>query len=279
VGPWLAIAGAGYVFAADCGAGVSNLEVIATADDVSSAYGDLDVPRFEAARDREYGLLPCLAEPLTPAAAAAYHRVVAIDAFVAGDQEGSSRAFRSVVAAYPAWRLPSDTVPRNHPLRAAFDTAATAPAGPEVSLPVPLDATLLVDGHTSLALPTDRPAVLQWLDATGSVSWTRFLGAGEPPPEYAAAPEDARAAYLARNVISLAPRRKPVELVVMSGGLLGASAALYGGALQRQAQFQDPATPYADLGSLRSQTNGLLLGAAVAGLGGVGSGALAVVRW
>ncbi len=276
---WIRIVLAAASAAEPCGPGATNVGLVAAADEVSDAFAELDVPRFEAARDRALALLPCLAEPLTPAAAAAVHRVGAIDAFVAGDEPGAAGAFRSVVAAYPAWRLPSDTVPRGHPLRLAFDAAVGAPPGPVASLPVPLDATLLLDGRTSLDLPTDRPVILQWIDGAGAVSWTRRLSSGEPPPEYVAAPEDARAAYLERNVITLSPRRRPVELVVTAGALGVASAALYGGAVARGATFRDADTPYDDLGAIRTQTNGLLVGAAVSFAGALGTGALAVVRW
>lgn len=276
---WLSFALAAAALADPCGSEATNVGLLAAAADVSDAFAELDVPRFEAARDRAAALLPCLAEPLTPAAAAAVHRVGAIDAFVVGDEPGAVSAFRSAVAAYPAWRLPSDTVPRGHPLRLAFDAAVTAAPGPTSTLPVPLDATLLVDGRAALDLPLDRPVILQWIDGLGAVAWTRRLASGEPPPAYAAAPEDARAAYLARSVITLAPRRRPVALALTSGGLAVGAAALYGGALASGAAFRDPSTPYDDLGAIRTRTHGLLIGAATSLAGALASGSVAIARW
>lgn len=264
---------------AACLGGATNVAVIAAADEVSDAYGALDVPRFEAARGRTFELVPCLSEPLTSAGAAAVHRVVALDAFVAGDLPGVERAFRSVVAAYPSWRLPSDTVPRVHPLREAFDRAAAAPPGAVTALPVPLDATVLLDGRTSLDWPVDRPVVAQWLDGTGAVGWTRFAAAGEPPPDYVTAPEDARAAYLERNVIQLRVDRKPVELVVTAAALAAVSGGLYAGAVATRGQFEDPTTAHDRLDALRARTNGLVLGSSVAVAGALGTGALAIARW
>ncbi len=245
----------------------------------TAAFADLDLVGFEAARDEAFRALPCLGEALTPAAAAGYHRVIAMDAFVAQDAAATEAAFAALLSAYPAWRLPSSVAPRGHPLRTAFEAAEARPSSGVVGLPVPLEATLLVDGRHTLDYPTDRPSVLQLLDAAGAVSWTTFHAAGEPAPDYVAAPEDARAAYLEQAVILAPTRRKPVELVITAAGLAVGSAALWATAAGQERQFTDPTTPYGDLGALQARTNTLLVGAAALGAGAAATGAVAVVRW
>ena len=255
------------------------LSLESAAASATQAFAALDLDAFERARDESMVLLPCLEEPITASAASGYYRVLAMDAFIAQDLEGAEAAFGSLRDAYPGYRLSSNVAPRNHPLRVRFDAAAIRVWAQPIEVAVPLEATLLIHGRHRLTLPTDRPAIAQLLDSEGAVSWTQHLAVGDDLPEYEAAPDNMRVAYLEQRVIMAPPHRYPYELAASSGVLLIASGTMHVLAASSRREFEDPSTPYSELASVRGRTNGLNVGQVVTGVAGLALGTVAVVRW
>ena len=226
------------------------LSLESAAASATQAFAALDLDAFERARDESMVLLPCLEEPITASAASGYYRVLAMDAFIAQDLDGAEAAFGSLRDAYPGYRLSSS-----------------------------VEATLLIHGRHRLTLPTDRPAIAQLLDSEGAVSWTQHLAVGDDLPEYEAAPDNMRVAYLEQRVIMAPPHRYPYELAASSGVLLIASGTMHVLAASSHREFEDPSTPYSELASVRGRTNGLNVGQVVTGVAGLALGTVAVVRW
>jgi len=272
---WVAMASA---WGAPCEK-ASVLDLESATSSASQAFAALDLGAFEKARDEALGVLPCLDERITGSVVAGYYRVLAMDAFIAQDLDAAEAAFGAAILAYPSYRLPSNVAPRNHPLRQRYEAAAVREWEVPAAVPVPLEATLLIHGRHQLEHSEDRPTVVQLLDAQGEVSWTEYIAVGAQIPEYEAAPEDMRSQYLEQRVIMAPPHRHPYALAVASGTLLVSSLTMLVGASASRATFDDVETPYDDLASLRGRINGLNIGSAVTGVGGVALGTVAVVRW
>ena len=81
-----------------------------------SAIDNMDMGAFESARDRGREALGCLSGLIAPRDAAAHHRLEALDAFVRGEQEQATAAFRRANTLDPEFELPDSIAPVGHPL-------------------------------------------------------------------------------------------------------------------------------------------------------------------
>lgn len=242
-----------------------------------AAFGDLDKAGVASARSALLADLECLSAPLSPAEAARVHRVEAMARFVGGNREGAVTAWRSAVAAEPAWAFPDSLAPAGNPFRVAFETARTLGPGASVDVGVPSGVVLLVDGTSAGARPTERPAVVQVQDLAGAVKWSAYVDAGEAIPgleHFAPAP--------IATVTEPKPQRKVRVSFVAAGGAAAASAGLYVAALTMKGTYLDP--EYAatasreDSDALRTRAN--TLGWAGAGAAGLAGGLLgAGIAW
>jgi hypothetical protein len=235
----------------------------------------MDAERFGGARDRAVAALPCLGEPLTGPEAAAYHGLMALDAFLRQDDAGAVNSFRAALAADPAWALPPETVPEAHPIRVQLQVARSLTGTLSTPLPDLAPDHVAVDGVAATVAPTDRPAILQRLSADGTVLDTAYLAAGAALPAWAPA---------SPLVIEPPPteQHRPIALAAGAGASLLASGACLGLAWRAHEAFVSPDTESGypeDPTALRAQANGLTwasLGTAALALG---LGTVTVVRW
>lgn len=214
-------------------------------------------------------VLPCVNAPLSALDVAEVHQIEAYDAFLRRSNDEVLRHFAAMQHSAPAAVLPSSVAPEGHPLRALW-TGATLMLPPETELlPPPRDAALRIDGVGTRERPTALPSVVQLIDEDGSVRWTLLVDPGQALPIYEREllPDPEK------------PRGKPVGALLGAAGSVMVAGALWGFAEASERSFQDENTPYQDLGALRKQTNGLLLGSAAAGATALGLGVYAVVRW
>lgn len=214
-------------------------------------------------------ILPCVNTPLGTLEAAEVHQIEAYDAFLRRHEDEVVLHFAAMQHSAPAALLPEAIAPQGHPLRVLWDSATLLLPPETTAAPPPRDAALRIDGVPTRERPTDLPALVQLIADDGAVRWTVLVDPGEPLPAYE------------RDLIPdpPAPRGKPVGLVLGAAGSAVVAGALWGFAEASERSFQDENTPYADLGGLRKQTNGLLVGSAAAGAMAVGLGVYAVVRW
>ncbi len=285
------------IASATCLEPATSADLVASVTAAETAFAAMDPTAFRRARKTAEDQLECLGETLTPIDAGSYHRVLAMDAFMAKDQQEAIASFRAVRAALPAYVLPSTIAIEGSPLRQLFDQAGELPPGEPQALDTPPGLALMVDGARALALPAERPYILQVLNASGGVAWTGHLGEGEPPPAWnVIVPEDSVVASVPEPVPvepsqpalpTEAPEKAGPKLPALAGAgvALVAAGALYGVAGVKKAEYESPDgytdLTAADLESMRSTTNALVFTSAGLGVVGVGLGTVAFleVRW
>jgi hypothetical protein len=148
-----------------------------------AAYAEMDMDAFQQSRVQVRKMVPCLAEPITPAQAAGYHRLEALGSFLGRDHAGAVASLRALIAAAPGYQLSLDLAPDGHPLRTYFMIAEGTPAAPAITISPQGDGWLAIDGATSTDWPVDRPYLVQSFDGTGQVSSSALRSVGEPPLE------------------------------------------------------------------------------------------------
>jgi hypothetical protein len=232
-----------------------------------AAFGNMDLAEFATARDAASAALPCLTRTLTPQDAAAWHAVMALDAFAAEDTAATTLSLRAALDADPHFTLPVALAPEGHPLRQAFDDAVALPPSPRAAVALPSGWLLFVDGTRTVTRPTRRPGVYQWVDPAGKVQAVAYLGAGEPLPVVAGA---------TLPPVPTPVRHRSTPLLIAAGGTAVVSAGLYAGAALSRGAF-DATTTRADLAPLQARTNGFVVASAGVAVAAAGLGVVGVV--
>jgi hypothetical protein len=240
---------------------------------------------FLVANAQAATILGCLSEPLTPFDTAVYHRVQALDAFLAKDAPRGAAAYAAVLAAQPSYELSSAIAPPGHRLRTAFDAAKLLPPSATVTVPPAAGGVVQVDGKRSGTRPTERPSILQFIATDGSITWTVFLAPGQTPPDWEIATTPVATSVPGTTtteppVVTLAPTRSlGRKLVPVVGSAAATSAALWGLSVGARYKFNSVETDYENVDAWQGRTNTLL--AASYGVGGLALavGATAVVTW
>lgn len=256
--------------AADCPTATHTTDLVSALVRADSAFAAMDLDGFEQARGDALRALECLGDPVSPVDAAWVHRVQALSYFVSDDAPSVRRAFQSSLAIQPGYRLAPTLAPPGNPLAQLYDEAAMLPPSATELLPSTGQA-VLVDGVRAISRPTERPAVVQGLDASGAVEASTWLAAGAPLPTWidlAAPPPVAKVKK---------PHKVSVPLLVASGASLVTGGALYGYAWTSHSAWADPDTPLDRLDGLRGQTNGALVASGVLTGVALGLGTAAVV--
>ncbi len=284
--------------AQDCDKPARTHELANALTEAETAYLDMDEDNFVAIISGAQLTLGCLGEPITPFDAAAYHRLVALDAFLGGDDAATIMAFRASLAAQPRYLLPSSIAPPGNPLAVLYDQASEPYEANRVALPPPKGMVMLMDGARGTARPTARPVIVQLIGPDGGVAWSGFLGPLDSNPDWYAlgfevddAPDyvaptrngepsrrDDKDSNIrvARQLPQLTPgRTKP--LLAAAGGAALAAGALYGLGYGLRTIYGNPATDYDRLEGLRRVTNGSVVAAGGVGVAALGLGVAAVV--
>jgi len=242
--------------------------VPATAEDLSRevvgaerATRDLDREALVAADARVASRLACLEEPLDPNLVASIFRTRALTLFVVKDREEAVRWMIAARAADPGFVWPLSLVPSGHPLRREFETVSVAQTS-LVAIPRPSDGWIEVDGRRTRGLPSNRPWILQWRRADGSVGATA-IGTSPPAswpfPVDSAAPRTSLGLELSSAVVPTATQGQfragfgPVLFVNLVDGL--SAEAVLNLRLRRVADEVDPGwfvVPSARLGVRRT---------------------------
>lgn len=209
-------------------------------DQAEQAYLDLQLEAFRVATDLASADLGCLNEPLSEPDAARYHRLQGLRADLVKDPEHAAQAFLAARLLDPAYQLPEDLFPGEHPIRLVY--GALPIDGLELRpLPEPARGTLLVNGAPGDSRTDGAPAVLQWQAPEGQVAWSAYLW-----------PEDSKVGYpLAQD------RRRAIGLGVVGAGVASAafSGLSYGLARQSSSEYQQNPHSVPELDSLRARTN------------------------
>ncbi len=291
----------GSALAVDCEAPARTHELANALTEAETAYLDMDEDGFLSITTSAQLTLECLGEPITPFDAAAYHRLIALDAFLAGDDGATVMAFRASLAAQPRYLLPSSIAPPGNPLAVLYDQASEPYEANRVALPPPEGMVMLMDGARGTARPTARPVIVQLIGPDGGVAWNGYLGPHDPNPDWfslgfdvterpeapppSSRDDDRRTSSdtnirVARQLPKPTPgRTKP--LLLAAGGAAVAAGALYGLGFGLRTVYMDPSTDYNNLETLRTATNGSVVASGGLGIAALGLtiGAAVTVEW
>ena len=180
---------------ADCTAAVSSGELEDTLAHADGQFIDFDEDGFKATVVELAGFqLPCLGEVLPPEISAHYHRVIGIHRFILGDEVGSALAFQAAKQVAPEYDFDDALFAADHPVRVAYDDYEVDNKLRKTDVPV--DGTLSFDGAIGEGRPQHLPTVIQMVDANGLPTWSAYVGANSPLPEFRARPRR-RNAFLA----------------------------------------------------------------------------------
>lgn len=137
-----------------------------------------------AARLRLQGALRCVADPLTPADAAAFHRLRAIEAVFAGDERGAR------AAAWAAWRLaPGATRAAGEQIADFGPLVASDPPPPVAdAFGTSLAATVVVDGSERPVRIVGQPTIVQVFDTDGAPIDGAWVDGRDRLPDWVAFP-------------------------------------------------------------------------------------------
>ena len=283
---------------------------IATAvNDVDQAFVAMDINTFNEAEARATSGIECLEETLTPYDAAGVHRSAALRAFIVRDTEAARTSYATALAAQPNFNLPTAIAPEGNSLHQLYEEARelSAEKPDRIALEVPRGTVLLVDGRRVQMRPLNRPAVIQLVDLKGALLWSGYVPERGIEPDFSEfeglLPEVQASAQVVPDVRipnrpeprtsfriespTRAPRgitRPPASTTTRKylAGAAGATvvaAVLYGTALSTASTHQNTKTPYKDLNTLRSRTNGLVLASGALGTVGLSLGAYAFITW
>lgn len=249
-------AAAGPLDPAACAAPTHGAAVGAAADAALAAWAEMDSAAFLAGSDGLRVALPCLADVVPTAAAAAVFRVEGLRAFGARDLEATARWLAAARVIAPADPFPVGLVAETHPLAVAARTLDTA-AGRSQELPPGAGGHYYVDGAAATARPLDWPSIVQVVDHDGVVWKTVMVTSADMLPTLPAPLTDARSAPVDQGT---AAGRPPVRGARIAFGATAGAAALASGLLYAWASsssdaYWDDATPDDTLDDLRGRTN------------------------
>lgn len=238
------------------------------------AYAAMDLTALlkQAGLAREE-ILPCIKQPLTPKQAAAFHRLMAFEAFTYHNYKRVVSEFRAARTLEPGYAIPPEVADGDHPLLQHYEDALKAPDGELESIYAPAEGRVFVGGVPSAPRRKLVPAIVQVYAGADVASWveTKYVQPGETLPVWG------------KNVFGMTLKdlgvdtqpgwQKPMPWYISAGVSAALSAVFYGLAMYEKNQFEDRATPDGELSGHRDRANGFgATAAATAGLAVVFTG-------
>jgi hypothetical protein len=282
----------GSLQAADCDKTWPTASLEQSLSAVEQAFVDFDKLAVSKGYTMAGSQLRCLSEPLSPDAAAQFHRVTGLVRFLEHQDESTRSAFAAARAIDPEFTLPESIAPDGHPLHdyyGAIDLAAL----PEERLPAAATGQLLRDGRPAKMAHRALPAIYQLVDDQQAPTWTVLVLPGDPLPAYEQAappaPEPvADATQAGGEDLGLAVQPPPerqgggvnVPLLAGAGGAAVVSAVTYGLAWKAKADWDTAANQVELDGAYdRNHTMCIVSGATLVATAGLGVSAVLVARF
>lgn len=262
----------------------------------------MNLGEFEASVDRARTTIGCLTEPVTKFDAAGFHRVMALEAFIAQDSDRTLNSFRASLALQPDYSLPSSLAPPGNPLHESYLEARHTSVSSMIALDPPRNTVVIVDGVRATQMPVDRPVVVQVISDSGSVERSGYIATRQdiggwdelgidkvptvsadesdldlsPPVAEVGEPDLSTASAPKRS------RRGPSVPLLVTAGVVGAtSLTLYGLSWQYRDNALDGAQSQEEYEFWRQRTNQASVASAGTGVVAVGVGTMAFLwtRW
>jgi len=175
----------GVAQAADCSQSASLDDFVAASAKAEEAFASMDIVTLSAVKGYAMDLLPCLDAKVTTREAATFHRMVALAAFTAGDEDLVLAEYHAARRLEPGYAIPEDVVPPGHRLRELYDQSVDADEGELHAMMPPTGGHLVVDGIRGAPRPDGISVIVQVFDAEGTLAETVLLEGGEPTPSWA----------------------------------------------------------------------------------------------
>jgi len=246
---------------------LSDFEAAARAGE--QAFANIDLPALTRAREIALATVPCLGDPVTPSIAADFHRMMAMAAFTAGDEQLVLAEFHAARRLDPGYRVPPEVAPNGHPLVVLYEAAALHDADSELeSVIPPLGGTVVIDGTVDGLRPRGLSAIVQVYAQDGLLTHTQYLLPGDPSPRFGPVPVDRE-----RN------RKRHRDMLISTGGV----ALVAGGLLTRarigENRILDDSRPLTQPRQAQAANNAYYWGAVGVGTFAAGLGVYTVVTW
>lgn len=177
---WLILV-AGVASAQDCQP-TSSEQLSSTMQQALLDFATLDEESFYASTRQAKQALPCLNELFLPPNAAAYHRLMGLEAFFDGRDDDAVLAFRAALSIEPDYQLSSKLAPEGGKLYRLWSNAQSGPNPFIGSFSAPAGKYAYVDGVETRTYAEDLPNIVQYGPGDGSILWTGYVAANEKPP-------------------------------------------------------------------------------------------------
>jgi len=208
-------------------------------------------------------VLPCVEETLTKQDAAAFHRLMAMEAFINGDEGRTVRELHASLLLQPGYTFPEDVAGEGHPLLTLYEEANELDDGVGEKIYPPPGGYVLLGGVRNAARWSLTPVIIQVftvIDSVETLRETRYVQPGEATPNWSGNVFGLTAEDLGINMDEL---RRPSVLkdprpwygVAIASAVV--SGVCYGVAMQQKGVYQDPSTPDAERTGLENRVNGL----------------------
>lgn len=199
-------------------------------------------------------ILPCLNAPLTSLEAAAFHRLMALEAFTRQDDASALVEFHAARKLFPGYVLPSDLAPADHPLRKLYVQSAQTDDGPSEVVYPPEKGYALVGCVRNAPRFKNAPVIVQVFAAGDRLVETRYVKPGETMPHWGVNnPLGVTAMQL--GIDTTPTWRKPTTWWIASGVASAVALGFYGAAQYEKHAFNDRGTPDGDLRGIQGRAN------------------------
>lgn len=235
------------------------------------AFAAMDAEALLTQASLARAVLPCVGETLTRQDAAAFHRLMAMEAFIAEDYTRAKRELHASRQLEPGYTFPTDVAGEGHPLLTLYEEAERLPDGDGEKIYPPVNGYVLVGGVRNAARYSQTPVIIQvfqTVDEIDTLRETRYVQPGEATPNWSGNAFGITAADIGINLDDL--RRASILIdprpwYIAAGVATVGSGVLYGVALREKSLYLDPTTPDDQLGDLESRANKLGTAALITG--------------
>ncbi|MBI4714236.1 hypothetical protein HY771_03585 [Candidatus Uhrbacteria bacterium] len=252
-----------------CPSPVSASELRQAAIQGENAFSDMNVAELlqQAQRAREQ-IVVCVAEPISPSDAAAFHRLMALDAFTRHNDARVIAEFHAARRLEPGYELPESIAPVGHRLNELYARAANEDDGLPESVFAPEGGYAIVGGVRNAPRLSSTPLVIQVYGPKDVWIETRYIQLGEKLPVWGKNVYGVTAKDLGLDTTPT--WKKPAPWYIVAGVSTLVAGTFYALALREKSFFNAQSTPDSDLPGYRDRANAF-------GWTAVGTAGLAVV--
>src|SRR3989339_1248072 len=129
-------------------------------------------------------VLPCVQEMITKRNAAAFHRLMALEAFINGDESRVMSELHAALILEPGYLFPENVAGSGHPLLVLYKRAETLDDGVAERTYPPANGYMMVAGVRNAARYSKIPVIIQAFGPHGELLETRYVQPGEASPNW-----------------------------------------------------------------------------------------------